>query len=184
LDWQAAIEILASVGEKIGIEIVTLFPEWSVYQTVFTDGNQTEYDIFMVWTTGSGPTNPWARVRGLMSSEFAGTVNNWNGNFGGYINPAVDAIITAIPAETDHDTLVDLYTAATEIYLTDVPSFTLMYRPDLFHTVNETIWTNFPNEDDGLNIPPMNLISGYSIAGLYNLTVARPNHIFLPTLYR
>jgi peptide/nickel transport system substrate-binding protein len=45
--------------KKIGIDITTEFPEWSVYQTVFTDATQTEYDIFMVWSNGAGPTNPW-----------------------------------------------------------------------------------------------------------------------------
>jgi peptide/nickel transport system substrate-binding protein len=173
-DWQAAIEIVAAAGEKIGIEITTFFPEWGVYQTVFTDGNQEEYDIFMVWSNGAGPTNPWGRVRQLMSSEFAGTVNNWNGNWGGYINPRIDELIRLIPGETDIEVLRDYYTEATAIYLTDVPSFTLMYRPDQFHTVNETVWTNFPEADDGLNIPPTNLINGYGIAGLYNITLVNP----------
>jgi peptide/nickel transport system substrate-binding protein len=173
-DWQAAIEIVAAAGEKIGIEITTFFPEWGVYQTVFTDGNQEEYDIFMVWSNGAGPTNPWGRVRQLMSSEFAGTVNNWNGNWGGYVNPRIDELIRLIPGETDIEVLRDYYTEATAIYLTDVPSFSLMYRPDQFHTVNETVWTNFPEADDGLNIPPTNLINGYGIAGLYNITLVNP----------
>jgi peptide/nickel transport system substrate-binding protein len=173
-DWQAAIEIVAAAGEKIGIEIVTYFPEWGVYQTVFTDGNQEEYDIFMVWSNGAGPTNPWGRVRQLMSSEFAGTTGNWNGNWGGYVNPRIDELIKLIPNETDTAKLAEYYTEATKIYLTDVPSFSLMYRPDQFHTVNETVWTNYPEADDGLNIPPTNLINGYGIAGLYNITLVNP----------
>ena len=173
-DWQAAIEIVAAAGEKIGIEITTFFPEWSVYQTVFTEGSQTEYDIFMVWSAGAGPTNPWGRVRQLMDSSFAGTSGNWNGNWGGYVNPRIDELIALIPNETDHAKLVEYYTEATEIYLTDIPSFTLMYRPDQFHTVNETVWTNYPEADDGLNIPPNNLINGYGIAGLYNITLLEP----------
>jgi peptide/nickel transport system substrate-binding protein len=36
-DWQAAIEIVAAAGGKIGIDITSEFPEWSIYQTVFTD---------------------------------------------------------------------------------------------------------------------------------------------------
>jgi peptide/nickel transport system substrate-binding protein len=170
-DWQAAIEIVAAAGDKIGIEITTLYPEWGVYQTVFINGDQTEYDIFMVWSNGAGPTNPWARARQLMSPEFAGTMGNWNGNWGGYVNERVGELLALIPTETDHDTLVDYYTELTEIYLTDVPSFTLMYRPDLFHAVNETIWTNYPEQGDGTNIPPTNLLGGYGIAGLYNLTL-------------
>ncbi len=83
-DWQAAIEIVAAAGKEIGIDITTEFPEWAVYQTVFTDAKVNNYDIFMVWSNGAGPTSPWGRVRQLMSSEFAGTSNNWNGNWGGY----------------------------------------------------------------------------------------------------
>lgn len=173
-DWQAAIEIVAAAGEKIGIEITTLYPEWGVYQTVAVNGDQTDYDIFMFWSDGAGPTQPWGRVRQLMSSEFAGTQGNWNGNWGGYVNPRIDEIIAAIPATTDQDELIALYTEATEIYLTDIPSFTLMYRPDQFYTVNESVWTNFPAADDGRNIPPMNLLDGYSIAGLYDLELVNP----------
>jgi peptide/nickel transport system substrate-binding protein len=99
---------------------------------------------------------------------------NWNGNWGGYVNPRIDEIIAAIPNETDPAKLKEYYTEATEIYLTDVPSFTLMYRPSQFHTVNESVWTNFPEADDGLNIPPIDLINGYGIAGLYNITLVEP----------
>jgi peptide/nickel transport system substrate-binding protein len=173
-DWQAAIEIVAAAGEEIGIEITTLYPEWGVYQTVFVNGDQTEYDIFMVWSDGAGPTQPWGRVRQLMSSEFAETQGNWNGNWGGYINPRIDEIIAEIPATTDQARLVELYTEATKIYLTDIPSFSLMYRPDQFYTVNESVWTNYPAADDGRNIPPMNLLDGYSIAGLYELELVNP----------
>jgi peptide/nickel transport system substrate-binding protein len=170
-DWQAAIEIVAAAGEKIGIDITTEFPEWSVYQTVFTDAKVNNYDIFMVWSNGASPTSPWGRVRQLMSSEYVGTSNNWNGNWGGYSNPRVDELLALIPHETDQAKLKEYYTELTQIYLTDVPSFTLMYRPDQFHTVNESVWTNFPNAEDGTNppVPPTDLVKGYGVAGLYNL---------------
>jgi peptide/nickel transport system substrate-binding protein len=175
-DWQAAIEIVAAAGQKIGIDITTEFPEWAVYQTVFTDAKVNNYDIFMVWSNGASPTSPWGRVRQLMSSEFAGTSNNWNGNWGGYKNPRVDELLKLIPSETDQAKLKEYYTELTKIYLTDVPSFSLMYRPDWFHTVNETVWTNFPNAEDGSNppVPPVDLVKGYGIAGLYNLELVNP----------
>jgi peptide/nickel transport system substrate-binding protein len=176
-DWQAAIEIVAAAGANIGIEITTLYPEWAVYQTVVTTGGFTDYDIFMMWSDGAGPTQPWGRIRHLISSEFAGTSGNWNGNWGGYINPAADELIKKLPGLTDPAELKATYTELVRIYLTDIPSFTLMYRPQNFHTVNESVWTNFPASDDGLNppVPPLNLTDGYSIAGLYNLTlVAEP----------
>lgn len=177
-DWQAAIELVAAAGKKIGVDITTNYPEWSVYQTVVTKSDAplpAGYDIFMMWSDGAGPTQPWGRIRKLMSSEFNGMASNWNGNWGGYSNPDADALIKAIPTETDQAKLKEMYTELVKMYLTDVPSFTLMYRPQSFHTVNETVWTNFPHQDDGTNppVPPLNLTDGWSIAGLYNLELVQ-----------
>jgi peptide/nickel transport system substrate-binding protein len=177
-DWQAAIEVVAAAGKKIGIDITTKFPEWSVYQTVVTKSDTPlpeGYDIFMMWSGGAGPTQPWGRIRNLLSSEFVGLPSNWNGNWNQYSNSKVDQLIKAIPGETDAAKLKTMYTELVKIYLTDIPSFSLMYRPQSFHTVNESVWTNFPHQGDGTNppVPPMNLVDGWGIAGLYNITLVK-----------
>ncbi len=173
-DWQAAIEVVAAAGKKIGIDITTNYPEWSVYQTVVTASDKPlpeGYDIFMMWSDGAGPTQPWGRIRKLLSSEFVGMASNWNGNWGQYSNPEADKLIQSIPGMTDPAELKKTFTELVKLYLTDIPSFTLMYRPQAFHTVNETVWTGFPHEGDGTNppVPPLDLTDGWSIAGLYNL---------------
>jgi len=178
-DWQAAIEIVAAAGKKIGIDITTNYPDWSVYQTVVTKSDAPlpeGYDIFMMWSAGAGPTQPWGRIRNLISSEWVGMASNWNGNWGQYVNPDADALIQAIPSETDPAKLKEMYTELVKIYLTDIPSFTLMYRPQSFHAVNETVWTNFPHQDDGSNppIPPLDCTDGWGIACLYNITLVNP----------
>lgn len=178
-DWQAAIEVVAAAGKEIGIEISSQYPEWGVYQTVVTKSDAPlpeGYDIFMMWSAGAGPTMPWGRIRNLLSSEWVGMASNWNGNWGQYTNAEVDELINAIPAETDEAKLKEMYTRLVEIYLTEVPSFTLMYRPQSFHAVNETVWTNFPHAEDGTNppVPPLDLTDGWSIAGLYNLELVNP----------
>jgi peptide/nickel transport system substrate-binding protein len=178
-DWQAAIEVVAAAGKEIGIDITTNFPEWSVYQTVVTKSDSPlpeGYDIFMMWSDGAGPTQPWSRIRRLMSSEYIGMASNWNGNWGQYSNPEADKLIKSIPVESDPAKLKDTYTELVKIYLTDIPSFTLMYRPQSFHTVNESVWTNFPNDGDGTNppVPPLDMTDGWAIAGLYNLALVNP----------
>jgi peptide/nickel transport system substrate-binding protein len=178
-DWQASIEVVAAAGKKIGIDITSNYPEWSVYQTVVTTSDAplpAGYDILMMWSDGAGPTQPWGRIRHLLSSEFVGIANNWNGNWGQYSNPRVDELVQAIPSETDPAELKEMYTELVKIYLTDIPSFTLMYRPQSFHAVNESVWTGFPHQGDGTSppVPPLNLTDGWSIAGLYNLTLVNP----------
>ena len=178
-DWQAAIEVVAAAGAKIGIDITTNYPEWSVYQTVVTKSDAplpAGYDIFMMWSDGAGPTQPWGRVRHLLSSEYVGMASNWNGNWGQYSNPDVDALIKAIPGMTDPAELKAAYTELVRIYLTDIPSFTLMYRPQSFHAVNESVWTNFPHQGDGTNppVPPMDCMDGLGVACLYNVTLVNP----------
>jgi len=178
-DWQAAIEVVAAAGKKIGIDITTNYPEWSVYQTVVTKSDAPlpeGYDIFMMWSAGAGPTMPWGRIRNLLSCEWVGMSSNWSGNWGQYCNPEVDALIQAIPGESDPAKLKETYTELVRIYLTDIPSFTLMYRPQSFHAVNETVWTNFPHQDDGTEppVPPMDCTDGWGVACLYNVTLVNP----------
>ena len=178
-DWQAAIEVVAAAGKEIGIEISSNYPEWAVYQTVVTKSDAPlpeGYDIFMMWSAGAGPTMPWGRIRNLLSSEWVGMASNWSGNWGQYTNPDMDALIQAIPGEADPAKLKEMYTELVKMYLTDIPSFTLMYRPQAFHAVNETVWTNFPHQDDGTDppVPPMVCINGWSVACLYNVTLVNP----------
>ena len=168
-DWQASMEVVAAAGKNIGLEITTLYPERDIYQTVFTNPSQTEYAIFMWSPEAASPSNPWTRVNQFMGSEFVGVENNWSGNWGQYVNEEADALLKQIPLTTDEEELKSLYTELTKIYLTEVPSFSLMYRPSLFHAVNESVWTNFPAGDDGRNIPPADCTDGYGIRALYEL---------------
>ena len=168
-DWQAAMQIVAAAGDKIGISIEPEYPEWDIMQTRFTDPTQTEYAIFMWSPDAASPSMPWGRCNQFLSSQFVGLQNNWSGNWGQYVNEEADKILAEIPLTTDHDKLVELYTELVKIYLTDVPSFSLMYRPSVFHAVNESVWTNYPSGDDGRNIPPMDCTDGYGIAALYDL---------------
>jgi hypothetical protein len=104
----------------------------------------------------------------MLSSEFVGMASNWNGNWGQYSNPQADELIAAIPSETDPAKLKEIYTELVKIYLTNVPSFTLMYRPQSFHTVNESVWNSFLRCRWTSTVPPvrpLNLTDGWSTCG-------------------
>lgn len=165
-DWNASLEIVAASAKKIGIEIETYFPEASVWTDDYTTGN---FEIMMNSVTGASITNPFYRCKQFLYGPYADLEINYQGNYGHYRNDEADEILDKLATMTDEAELKEAYTRLNEIYLTDVPSFGLMYRPDMFYTVNETVWTGYPMQDDESNIPPADCTDGYGIAALYNL---------------
>ena len=167
-DWNATLEIVAAAGKEIGINIETYFPDASTYTEDETTGN---FDIVMGTPNGTASiTCPWQRCLELMSSELNDMDVITRGNFGRCKNKRADELIGLIPNESDSAKLKAYYTELSQIYLDEVPSFTAMYRPAAFHIVNESVWTNYPQKDDGKNIPPYDCTDGYGVAALYNLT--------------
>lgn len=165
-DWNASLEIVAAAGKDIGIEISTYFPDASTYYDDLTTFN---FDIIMQSVDPSSVMSPWSRCMQYFSAEYADIPVNWSGNWGHYVNKEANEILEKIPHETDEAKLKEYYTRLSEIYLDEVPSFSLMYRPAMFHSVNESVWTGFPEAGDGKNIPPLVCTDGYGIAALYNI---------------
>lgn len=175
-DWNASLEIVAAAGKAIGIDIQTYFPDAN---TFYDDLSNQNFDIAMWSPSGAGISNPWTRAFQLMSSSYNSVKTQMIGNFGGYSNKEADKLLAEIPSTTDNVKLKADYTDLSKIYLTDVPSFSLMYRPELFYTVNESVWTNYPQQgsksDQGVEIPPYDLTDGYGIAGLYTIKLVNGN---------
>jgi len=173
-DWNASLEIVAAAGKKIGIDIQTYFPDAN---TFYTDLSTKNFDIAMWSPSAAGISNPWTRAYGILSSSYNAMKTQMIGNFGGFSDKRTDELLDLIPHETDQAKLKAYYTELSNIYLTQVPSFSLMYRPELFYTVNETVWTNYPQKGvksaAGIEIPPYDLTDGYGIAGLYSLKLVK-----------
>ena len=150
-DWQAAIEIVADAGKNIGIDIQTYYPERAVQVTDYSTRN---FDMVMQYVAGASVANPWLRCNNLMYSGYADLETNTLGNFGGYRNERVDEILALIPNEEDEEQLKAYYTELSKIYLTDIPSLTLMYRPTMWYIVSEAAWTGMPHMDDEVQICP------------------------------
>ncbi|MCY9662366.1 MULTISPECIES: ABC transporter substrate-binding protein [Paenibacillus] len=167
-DWNASLEIVAQSAKSIGIEIRTKFPEAPVWTNDLQTG---KFDIIMNTPAGAvSPSQPWSRARAIMYSKGVaplGELAFWN--WGRYKNAKADEIIDKIPSVSDEAQLKSMYTELTKMWLTDVPSIPLMYRPWVFHTVNETVWKGFPAQSDGSNIPPQITIDGAGFKSLFQI---------------
>lgn len=166
-DWNATLEIVAQCSTKIGIEIQTEFPEFQVWYNNFLTG---QFDMGMWGAGGLSAAQPWAKARQLMySKDLAPVGEQAFFNQGRYSNDRANEIVDLIPVTSDAAELKALYTELTKIWLTDVPSAPLMYRPAQFYTINESIWTNFPVEGDSSGVGPQICMTGNGIKGLYQL---------------
>ncbi|MEC0372969.1 ABC transporter substrate-binding protein [Paenibacillus chibensis] len=167
-DWNAALEIVAQSAKAIGIEIRTKFPEAPVWTNDLQTG---KFDIIMNTPAGGvNPSQPWSRAHDIMYSKQVAPIGEmafWN--WGRYKNDKADQIIDQIPTISDEAQLKTLYTELTKIWLTDIPSVPLMYRPWVFHTVNESVWKGFPTDGDGTDIPPQIAMDGAGIRALYQI---------------
>ncbi len=159
-DWTAALEIVATGSKDIGVEIVVDLPERPTWENHYQTG---EFDMIMYTPAGTlSPSQPWQRVRYLMySKELKPRGEQIFLNFSRFQNDRADELIEAIPNETDEAKIKEMYTELDKIWLENVPSLPLMYRPGQFYEFNETVWTGFPTEDNNPNnIPPFHYQAG------------------------
>ncbi len=167
-DWNASLEVVAQASKDIGMDIQTYFPDAPVW---VTDRNTGNFDILMTTYSGTGINSPWARARQTMSSVGVPAIGeSAYFNFGRYKNERADELVDLIASEKDPVKVKAYWTEINQIYLEDVPSAGLMYRPAVFHQVNTTVWEGFPRVNDGSNVPPCLCLDGYGVKGLYNLT--------------
>lgn len=164
-DWEASLEVVAQAGKEIGLDLSTQFVDASVW----TESLQTaDFDIIMNGMPSTSISAPWGRAYQVLDVKDA----NADRVYWGYHrlqNDEINAKVLAASTETDEAKLKEIYTELSKYLLEEKPAVALMYRPSKFHTVNESVWTGFPEADDGNNIPPQICMDGYGIAALYNL---------------
>ena len=163
-DYEAALTIVQEAGKDLGIAIETYFPEAAQYNDDLQAGN---FDITLTSYGGTTYGAAYFYMYGF-GGEFPEVMTT---NQGRFYNEEADTLIEELANCLDETRQLEIYQRLNEIYLTEVPSFGVMYRPFQFMACNESVWTNFPNENDGSDpkIPPMMCSDGYGVAALYNL---------------
>ena len=166
-DWMVSLEIVAISAKKVGIEMNTYFPETPVWSDDKLSGN---FDMIMDTPAGSPtPSQPWSRFYTVMYSKGVAPIGELTfRNYGRYSNARVDEILERVATITDEAEIKRLYGELDEIYMRDVPTIVLEYRPWLFYEYNSTHWTNFPNEENPY-APPQVCIFGAGVRALYGI---------------
>lgn len=165
-DWMTALEIVAQSAQDAGFDITTEFPEAPVVTTNVQNG---DFDLVLWTVSGVTAAGPWLRLRDLLDNRGVpemGQTAFWNYNR--FKSEEAEQLLDQA-ATAEGEELVDLYTQIDEIFRTNVPVIPLMYRPLQFYEFNESVWTNFPTEENPY-APPMHYGSGIQI--LYNLELA------------
>ena len=163
-DWNQTLEIVASGAQAVGFDIKTNFPEASVWQTDWQNGN---FQLAMGWAAGVNAAGPWPRFRDVMDIRGVPKVGEtafWN--YGRYSNPKVaDLLDKAAVASPDEQG--QYYTQLDTIFRQDIPIIPLMYRPQQFYTYNTGVWHNFPTAENPY-APPAHSQSGIKV--IFNIT--------------
>lgn len=168
-DWNASLEILCESAKKIGLNVVTYFPESSQWTSDQQTGN---FDILMGSPYPSlSVAMPWQAAFNILYSKDVPPLGEpATRNYNRYTNERMDELIDLAAATNDMDELVEYLTEIDKIWLEELPTVPLMYRPQLFHTTYEGYWTGFAQKDDGTNTPPMICVDGAGIKDLFNIT--------------
>ena len=166
-DYNASAEAVCESAQKIGLNLVTYFPESSV---VTNDMQYGDFDI-LFYGNWPGPSvcDPWNYIwTNYYTTNDVGEYTNRN--YGRYSNPEMDALIDELCVTTDKETMKEIVTEIDMLYLQDLPMIPCAYRPVAWHTYYEGVWENFARKDDGANIPPRNSTDGAAIRELYQIT--------------
>jgi peptide/nickel transport system substrate-binding protein len=150
-DWMTSLELVSQGAKAAGMDITTEFPEAPIVNTRV--GN-ADFDLAMWAVSGVSPASPWLRYRDILDSRgvpAAGQRAFWN--FNRYSNPAVGSLLDQAAAATSEADQKRLYGELDKIFMQDVPSIPLMYRPLEFYEFNQSVWSGFPTSDNPVSPP-------------------------------
>lgn len=141
-DWMMMCDIITENLRKIGIEVNTEFPDFSVWWQRLMD---KKWDLVLGWADASiGFAHPWNAFRSTMDPRLRFPSGNWEN----YKNEEVIPSIDAIPKESNPQKLMALYNKLQEIWLRDLPGVPLYYNPT-WYEYSKDYWVGWPAEENG-----------------------------------
>jgi len=141
-DWMMMCEMITTNLQEIGIGVTTEFPDFSVWWARLGEKN---WDFVIGWADANpGFNHPWNAFRSTMDPRLSHPAGNWEN----YKNPDVEALIDAIPKESDVEVLKGIYDQLQEFWLEDIPGVPVFYGAT-WYEYSEEYWVGWPNEENG-----------------------------------
>jgi len=166
-DWENMIKIAIEGFRGLGLDVSERFTDYASWDQKCRTGNGFDF-ILRTATSLQSPATPWLRFKQLLSSENIHDGEDAYENFGRYHNTEADSLLSLIPAITDSSETIRLYRQLNRLFMLEVPSIPVVYRPAVFYQFTEKHWTNFPTEDNPY-APPQMLFIGGGIPGLFHI---------------
>jgi len=139
-DWMMMCEMIAENLRKIGIEVRTEFPDFSVWWNRIVEGT---FDMIIGWDGGPGFDHPWNSYRWVLDPRIVAPAGNWER----YNNTDIIPLIDEAASTTDPAKRKELYSEIQEMVYKEVPSVALFYGAH-WYAYNTKYWVGWPTEDN------------------------------------
>ncbi|RLG85766.1 MAG: ABC transporter substrate-binding protein [Thermoprotei archaeon] len=137
-DWMMMCEMIASNLKKIGIDVRTYFPDYSVWWNNVING---KYDMVIGWDANPGFDHPWNTYRFVLDPRLSPPAGNWEN----YKNWKISKLIDEIASTIDPAKRMEFYREIQEFIYKDLPAIPLFYGAH-WYAYNTKYWVGWPNE--------------------------------------
>ncbi len=159
-DWQTGINIVVQSAKAAGFDLQEDYPDWPVVRSKMQNG---DFDLTLMTYQGVGPSSPWQRFRDAMDVRGVpemGQTAFWNYNR--FTASGVAELLDKAGQAADPASVKDVYAQLDKIFMDNIPTIPLMYRPLEFYEFNQKVWTGFPTAENP-TAPPMFTNAGVQV---------------------
>lgn len=151
-DWMMMCEMIAKNLKSIGIDIVTEFPDYSVWADRMTKGT---FDLIISWSVGPSFDHPFNIYRFVLDKRLSAPVGEvtWAGDWERYDNDEVIELLGKAVSTLDPEVRKNAYFRIQEIVYRDMPSVPAFYTAH-WYEYSTKYWINWPNEENPLWFRP------------------------------
>ncbi|MGJ8454484.1 ABC transporter substrate-binding protein [Pseudothermotoga sp. U03pept] len=145
-DWMMMCEMIAKNLKNIGIDVVTEFPDYSVWADRMTKGT---FDLIISWSVGPSFDHPFNIYRFVLDKRLSAPVGEvtWAGDWERYDNDEIAELLDKTVSTLDPEVRKNAYFRIQEIIYRDMPSVPAFFTAH-WYEYSTKYWINWPNQDN------------------------------------